>query len=473
MSTESTTAKSFKPDKVSKGKMLSYGMGPFIQNITLASYNLLLLYYYEVELGLSIALVGLSFVIYAIWNMINDPLVGFLTDKPMRWSKKYGLRAPWIFMSGIMLILSYYFLYWIPIDVGDVKSNPWPLFWYMVIMTCIWDTFFSIFTCHYLGGFGNIFRTKDDRRKGSMTMGLVALFSGIFLRIVIIANVIVYGDPSSFVRAALISTVIAAICLVLFIPGIYENELLKNRYLQIYEFLETQKMPYFQLLKLTFKQKNYVTFLFALTLFTVGQVLNLASELYFIREVLGLDITVMAILGIVILITLFPSVIFWSYISKRIGHANVFIINLILLVIVYSSNLWITTLTQLIFIYGLAGVTMGAYVSVIFAIIADTNDEVVVAAGRHVEATLMGIRNFFLRVAYLFTGVIIAGVHIATGYVPGASTQTPLALMGIRLHGGGFPALFLVIAAILMIKFYDLKGEKRDQLAASLKAKRL
>ena len=473
MSTESTTAKEIKPDKISKGKMVSYGTAPFIANITLSSYNLLLLYYYEVELGLSIALVGLSFVIYAVWNMINDPLVGFLTDKPMRWSKKYGLRAPWIFLSGILLIASYYFLYWIPIDVGDVKSNPWPLFWYMVIITCIFDTFYSIFYCHYLGGFGNIFRSKDERRKGSMTMGLVALFSGIFLRIVIIANVIVYGDPSSFVRAALLSVVICVILLIILIPGIHETELVKKRYLQIYEFLETQKMPYFKLIKLTFKQKNFVTFLIALTLFSSAQVLNLASELYMLREVLGLDISVMAILGIVVLIAIFPSVIAWSYIAKKIGYANVWIMNLIMLVFVYSGNLWVTTLTQLIFIYGLAGVAMGAYASVIFAIMADTNDEVVVAAGRHVEATLMGIRTFFIRASYILTGVIVAGVHIATGYVAGASTQTPLAIVGIRIHAGGFPALFCLIAAIFMIKFYDLKGEKRDQLAASLKAKHL
>ncbi len=94
MSTESTPTKPFKPDKVSKGKMVSYGFAPFIATWTLASSNLLLFYYYEVELGLATALVGLSFVIYAVWNMINDPLAGFLTDKPMRWSRKYGLRAP-------------------------------------------------------------------------------------------------------------------------------------------------------------------------------------------------------------------------------------------------------------------------------------------------------------------------------------------------------------------------------------------
>ncbi len=209
MSTESTTAQ---PDSVSKGKMVSYGMAPFIANLTSASYTILLFYYYEVELGLSIALVGLSFVIYAIWNMVNDPLTGFLTDKPMRWSKKYGLRTPWIVISAILMIISYYFLYAIP-DLGDVKSNPWPLFWYMVIITCLYDTFFSIFQCHFMGGFGNIFRTEEQRRKGSLTLGLIAIFSAMFIRIVIIAQVIVYGDPTSFVRAALMTAIVGVFCL--------------------------------------------------------------------------------------------------------------------------------------------------------------------------------------------------------------------------------------------------------------------
>ena len=472
MSTESTTAKPFKPDKVSTGKMMSYGMAPFIANLTNASYNILLFYYYEVELGLSIALVGLSFVIYAVWNMVNDPLTGFFTDKPMRWSKKYGLRTPWIVIGGILMIISYYFLYAVP-DFGDVKSNPWPLFWYMILITCLYDTFYSIFQCHFMGGFGNIFRTEEQRRKGSLTLALIAIFSSMFIRIVIIAQVIVYGDPTSFVRAALMTVIVGIVCLALLLPGIHENEFVKNRYLKIYEVLEAQKLPYFQLLKITFKQKNYMTFLVCYTLFVIAQTLQLASELFWLREVLGFSVEVMAITAVFVLITLIPSLIIWSHLAKKIGHSTVFNLNLILLVFAYGSILWATTLVHLMIVYAFFGISMGAYVSVYFSLTADTNDEVVDAAGRHVEATLMGIRNFFLRVAYLVTGAIIAVVHLATGYVPGASTQTELALLGIRIHAGGFPALFCLIGAIIMYKFYDLKGEKREQLMASIRKKGL
>jgi len=319
-----------------------------------------------------------------------------------------------------------------------------------------------------MGGFGNIFRTEEERRKGSMTLALISIFSAMFIRIVIISNVIVYGDPTSFVRAALMTALVGFVCIALLLPGIYENEFVKQRYLQIYELLDTQKLPYFKLLKITFKQKNFMTFLVCFMLFSIAQNLQLASELFFLREVLGFGVEVMAITAVFVLITIIPSTIIWSYLAKKIGHSTIFIINLILLVFTYSILLWATTLVHLMILYACFGISMGAYVSVYFSLTADANDEVVNAAGRHVEATPMGVRNFFFRIAYITTGIIIAGVHIATGYVPGASTQTELALLGIRIHTGGFPALFCLIGAIIMYKFYDLKGEKREQMIASL-----
>ena len=163
-----------------KGKAASFAMGPFINTFIYFSYDILVFYYYEVELGLASALVGLSFVIFAIWNMVNDPLVGFITDKPKKWSKKYGLRAPWILFGGFLQIVAFFFLFYIPFDVSDAKSNPWPLFLYMVIVTCIWDTFFSIFMTNYIGGFANVFRTPENRRKGSLTILLIGMFGNIF-----------------------------------------------------------------------------------------------------------------------------------------------------------------------------------------------------------------------------------------------------------------------------------------------------
>ena len=49
-----------------KGKAASYSMCVFINAFIYVAYDFLVFYYYEVELGLAAAYVGISFVIFAI-----------------------------------------------------------------------------------------------------------------------------------------------------------------------------------------------------------------------------------------------------------------------------------------------------------------------------------------------------------------------------------------------------------------------
>jgi len=466
MSTETTT---FKKDIVSKKKMASYSMGPFMEYFTISSFQLLIFYYYEVEIGLATVLVGLSMSLYAIWNMINDPLIGYLTDRPMRWSKKYGMRTPWIIIGAVLTIICFYFLFSVPTDI-DAKSNPWPIFWYMVITTCLLDTAFSLFTTHFVGGFGNIFRTKEQRRMGSTITTFMAAISQVLCLVFLIPIIIVRGDPSSYSRFSLVGCIVLVIALLIFLPGIYENEFVRKRYLQIYEFLDTQKMPYFKFLKTAFKQKNYMVWLVAYTLFITASALNFSNLLYFIVHVLKTDMEAFQIVGVAFLLSFLPSVFLWShFVAKKTEPVNTTIIGTFLMTIFYLSFFWTSNLTQYFFMGILNGIAGGAFVCMVLNMISDTMDEVNVACGRHVEAGLVGIQNFFLRAAFLAVGIILAGVHIATGYVPGKVDQTELATWGIRIIPGIFSASFAFIAFILLLKFYDLKGEKKEQLMAQLK----
>jgi len=472
MSTETSSKTELKRDVVSRKKMASYSMGFFLNSFFMTAYNVLVFYYYEVEIGLATALVGLSFAIFALWNMINDPLAGFLTDKPMRWSKKYGLRTPWIIAGIILTIISYYFLFAVP-DFGDVKSNPWPLFWYMVIITCLFDTFFSLYTTHYAGGFVNIFRSKEERRKGSTIVMLFGLFGSVTCRMILIPVFIIYGDPSSFSRFAVVSVIVLTICLILLLPGVYENEFVKGRYLKIYEFLETQKLPYFQFLKTTFKTKNYMIYLTVYALWTYSYVLGQISSFYMLKDVLKFDISVLTIIGIFFLITYLPSMFIWSRIAKKKEHSKIYAISFVLMGCSSIIGMWQTTLLEVIIATIINGIAMGAFGSVTWSVTGDAVDEVNLAAGRHVEAGLIGVRNFFTRSAFLIAGIVIAGIHIGTGYVPGADQQSDLALLGIRVHSALIPAIVLWIAAFLMFSVYDLRGEKKEEQMAALRKKGL
>ena len=55
---------------------LSYSLGGFLDNFFSAAFTIRVIGYYEDEILLPIVLVSLSFVIYGLWNMFNDPLIG-------------------------------------------------------------------------------------------------------------------------------------------------------------------------------------------------------------------------------------------------------------------------------------------------------------------------------------------------------------------------------------------------------------
>ena len=116
----------------SKRKMTSYAFGYIVINYLIGYGWALVFYFYEVVVGLPIVLLGFAFVIYAVWNMINDPLAGYLTDRPMRWTDKWGVRRPWILVGAIGTII-FFFLLMAPPNL-DVKSDPWPMFWYIFQM---------------------------------------------------------------------------------------------------------------------------------------------------------------------------------------------------------------------------------------------------------------------------------------------------------------------------------------------------
>ena len=58
-------------------------------------------------------------------------------------------------------------------------------------------------------------------------------------------------------------------------------------------------------------------------------------------------------------------------------------------------------------------------------IASDTYDEVAIKMGKRQDATFVGMRNFFFRIAFLVVGIVLPVVHVLTGYDP---TITALAL---------------------------------------------
>ena len=64
-------------------------------------------------IGLDSALISLGFIIWAIWNAINDPMLGAISDRS---NLKMGRRKPFIILGFIPLLVVNVLLWTVPRD---------------------------------------------------------------------------------------------------------------------------------------------------------------------------------------------------------------------------------------------------------------------------------------------------------------------------------------------------------------------
>jgi GPH family glycoside/pentoside/hexuronide:cation symporter len=444
---------------VSTKKMLSYSLG-FLISGSVGTGSAIIFYFFEVEIGLPVALLGLALIIFALWNMINDPLAGYLTDRPFKWTRRWGMRYPWILIGVVPTAILMFLLFLSP-DADP--SNPWPVFWYFLIISCLADTFFSIFTTHLNAGYTTHFRTDIERRRSSAINNLVPAILGLFWGFVG-PLVIVYGDKQTFILSAFISLIIRFLLILLLIPGIRESEELKERFLRGFENNEKKKerVSYWKTMKKAFKRRNFTTTFLVFLFLSLAGTLYGASGIYFMKDVLRLPLyfaiftALGGFLGFIIFIP------FWVNRMNKYGAPKVMKISLILIALSYIPLLWINSIEEAVFFSFTGGMARGAYTISLGPVAADVYDECTISDGKHQEAMYEGIRTFFFRSAIIFQAMIFTVVHILTAYNPDPEAiQTPLAVWGIRVHMGLIPALLTLVSFFIMVKWYDLVGEKK------------
>ena len=451
---------------VSTKKMFSYSLGYVISG-SFTTSSAILFYYFEVEIGLPVALLGIAFIIFAIWNMVNDPLAGYLTDRPFKWTQKWGMRFPWLLL-GVIPAIIFSFLIWMSPDADP--SNPWPAFWWFIIMTCIFDTFYSIYTTHLNAGYTNHFRSDAERRRSSAINNIMGAVLGLFLGF-IGPLVIIYGKKETFILSALIFFFIRFVLLIFLIPGIRESDELKERFLRGFENNENKDIEsYWKTMKKAFKRKNFTSTFFVYLMLSLAVTLYQASGIYFMKDVLRLPLyfsIYTALTGFLGFMLFIP---FWVNRMNKYGAHKVMKASLIILTIAVTPILWITTLGEAMFFSFMGGIAIGAFTLSLGPVSADVYDECTITDGKHQEAMYEGIRTFFFRFALIFQAVIFTVVHLLTAYNPDPQAiQTPLATLGIRIHMGLIPALLNLTAFFILLKWYDLEGEKKLAIKKKLR----
>ena len=112
-------------------KFITYSFGNFANTIAYQVFGNRINFYYVDVLGLNASVAGILWSIYGLWNAINDPLMGQISD---RTRTKFGRRVPYVAIGAIPLGLAFFFL-WTP-----PSQNPFVLAAYFLMILFIFDT---------------------------------------------------------------------------------------------------------------------------------------------------------------------------------------------------------------------------------------------------------------------------------------------------------------------------------------------
>ncbi|MBD3254042.1 MAG: MFS transporter [Candidatus Lokiarchaeota archaeon] len=467
---ENTTTTGSGKEKPAKGDLplkvfISIGFGQMLIEFFLAVFGTRVFDYYENEVGLATGLIAIAFILYAVWNMFNDPLAGFIADKPRSFWKKYGKRYLWIIVGGFIWAFSFVPIFAVP---NFNPTSEWLfIFLWLLIFLCLYDTLFSIYDVNYNGLIPDKFRTDNQRMKQAsfaVAFGVIGTVLGAILPPMLIS----YGNRASFITMAIIVSVIGLVILFMLIPGIKEDEEMIERAFRLES--QSEQRSFFQLMKIAIKQKNFVAYLCIFTFYQATTLIMVGSIPYIVRFILKEEAIYESYIMLGYIVSGLLSIPVWFKIAQKQGNfKRIFLIGGLILAIFIIPLIFVDSVLFAIVAVALIGIGSIGFWVMMLPVLGDVIDEASVQTGFRKEGFYMGVRTFFGRIAIIIQALTFALIHIFTGFEPGSATQSASAVLGLRLQVGLIPAILMLIGLILFWVLYDLTPDKKAQVRKKMK----
>ena len=120
---------------VSLREKICYGLGDSACNVVYGLCSTLLTFFYTDYVGVSMATVGIVFLITRFFDGISDIIMGFITD---RTKSKWGKARPWILWMAVPYAVTFVLLFLIPADATEMVQAVYIFVTYNLVNTVVY-----------------------------------------------------------------------------------------------------------------------------------------------------------------------------------------------------------------------------------------------------------------------------------------------------------------------------------------------
>ncbi len=297
-------------------------------------HNTLMKYYTDI-IGIDAKYIGWIYLIYNIWNAINDPLFGVYIDR-MPFRPKRGKYVYLMRVSAPVMILSI---------VGMLFASPgwneWVVFGALLLELFLFDTAYTVYSIAYQSYFLIVAPTTAERVDIEVIRTYVGNVFG-FL-VTLIPTLLLVGDGNRFLIIPIFTAVVIINAVIMLIalkkvkdrPEIYAN--LKPQEEAQHKFHETWKESL-----VIMKSRPFITYLLFYVTMRGAIGYYFTPFLYYMDHVAesnGLVATIADVIPGILMLLVLPIV---GTGIKKLGSKNILLASYIPVVIGFTGLLFIT-----------------------------------------------------------------------------------------------------------------------------------
>ena len=415
--------------------------------------------FYTDVVGLSPAMYGVVFLIFSIWNGINDPIIGYWADK-----------RPFLTGRGKYLPLIRWSIPIIGISVISLvfASPGWNGIFtaaYLLVLLVIYEGANTLLGVSFMAFTVNTFLSTSERTKMQVIasyVNMIPVFIGGMIPVWFLT-----GEFSRLTVALIFSGAFIFGLLLIFIGSRFIRE--DEDFYKNLEFTHGLK-ELLPLAKELIKDKTFALFCLAFLFIQAGTGNYFSGYLYYmdnVLEVSGLKATIPDVLTGVGQMLLFPLIIL---LVKKFGARDVLWKGLLIavaghLVLTLPINYWVAAGTYIVILLGYG---FGSAINP--AMIGLAVDHIELKTGKRQPGVVRGIIAILMVPAGSAQPLILSVLLSAAGYIGDSKHQTAEVVQAIRFGTGLIPAVIIIIG-IILLAMVPINHKRELEIQAAIEAK--